>query len=165
MFRLDTKVARTAMILLGLAVLAPAAVRAEGAEKEESIAIPNTLKEIWAEVKDAHKKLDHMVKEKQLGEVHKTAFAIRDYVNAMAAKSGDLTSAKLATLNAKAKAVANLAKLLDEAGDSGDQAMTGKLSAKLHQDLKKIEALYPKGALTSSGKMTGDSKMPGMDKK
>jgi len=68
-------------------------------------------------------------------------------VNALPDKSKDLDAEKLGKLKANAKFVADLAKRLDQAGDSKDQAGTEANFKKLQGILKSIEALYPPGTV------------------
>lgn len=140
---------KTALItsLLALAAsvwLAPAAFAAdEKDEPEVKIKIPDTAGGIFKEIKQHEEELGKTITDKKLEEVHHHAFAIRDLVNALPDKSKDLAADKLTNLKANAKFVTDLAKRLDESGDSKDQAGTEANFKKLQGILKKIRSFYP----------------------
>ena len=144
---------KTALItsLLAVAVslwLAPTALAAEVHDEHEGgkIKIPDTTAGILKEVKEHEEELGKIITDKQLDKVHEVAFEIRDLVNALPDKSKDLAADKLSKVKANAKFVADLAKRLDESGDSKDQAGTEANFKKLQGILKQIRALYPDSA-------------------
>lgn len=114
------------MVLSGLLVagllFTQARAEHEAGEASEAIVIPATVCEIWIKIKEKHQELYQIMADKKLAEVHKVAFAIRDYVAAMPKKSPALSKPKMATLKTEGKLIARLASVLDEAGDSGDVA-------------------------------------------
>lgn len=115
----------------------------EHGEKKHADKKPATVGGIWAEVQEHQEQLEKIIADKKLDKVHEVAFEIRDLVNALPGKSGKLDAGSLAKLKANAKFVADLAKRLDESGDSNDQAATEAHFKKLQGILKTIAALYP----------------------
>lgn len=102
---------------------------------------------IWKEVTKHALQLDKSIQAKKLGEVHEHAFAVRDYVKMLPAKSTRLSAATKAKLTKGVGTVTSLASELDEAGDSGKQAETEALNKKMHTVLNAIKGLYPASAL------------------
>ena len=150
------KTRRIAMVLLGLALCmmwlpfagaAEAHGEAETEGKESAAKIPDTVGGIWHEVKEHEAELAKIIADKKLDHVHDIAYEIRDFINALPDKSGDLPAEKLARVKANAKYVAILAKRLDESGDAGDQAATEANFKKFQGFLKAIGAQYPPAAL------------------
>lgn len=122
----------------------------EHAQGEEmKMEIPTTAAGIWQAVKTHETALGKIITEKKLDKVHEFAFAIRDLVNALPAKSADLPADKLAKVKANAKYVADLADRLDKAGDANDQASSEANFGKLQGVLKAIQAQYPPATLTA----------------
>jgi len=119
----------------------------EKMEEGEKTKIPNTAPEIWKEVLTQQEALSAIIKEKKLSEVHKTAFTIRDLVNALPGKSKELSAEKLERVQSAGKQVEKLASSLDETGDANDQPGTEANFKKLQGVLKLIEAQYPVGIL------------------
>jgi len=111
-------------------------------EKATKLEIPKTLPAIWSAVTEHQKELHAVLVDKKLDDVHHHAFAVRDLVAAMPAKSSGLVPQKKTALTKSVSRVASLAKLLDEAGDAGDSAKVATLIVKLDAELKTIEALY-----------------------
>ncbi len=140
---------KTALITSLLAVaasfclVAPAFAADEKDEPEVKIKIPDTSEGILKEVKQHEEELAKTITDKKLDDVHHHAFAIRDLVKALPDKSKGLAADKLSKLKANAKFVADLAKRLDESGDSKDQAGTEANFKKLQGILKQIRSLYP----------------------
>ena len=87
-------------------------------------AIPDTAAAIWQAIDAKRAELKTTVASGSLEQVHHQAFAIRDLVAALPAKSADLGPDAQATLANDAKFVATLASRLDETGDAGDRAAT-----------------------------------------
>jgi len=134
----------TSLILITLVV--PSSFVASAAEDEEEagakVDIPATVPAILASI-DAHRKdLAKTIADGKLAEVHEIAFAIRDLVAALPAKSQDLDASDLASLEKDVKFVAALAKRLDESGDDGDQASTEANFKKLEGILDRVAAPY-----------------------
>ncbi len=156
MLSINWKKIQMTAVLTGLLVAGSAFTQAraehEAGEATEALVIPATAGEIWAKVKEKHQELHQLMADKKLAEVHKVAFAIRDYVAAMPKKSSNLSKVKMATLKTEVKLIARLASMLDEAGDSGNAAKVKSLAVRLDKELKKIEALYPASVLISPAK-------------
>ena len=119
----------------------------EQEHKEGKAVLPHTAGGIWAEVKEHEEQLGKLIADKKLDKVHEVAFEIRDLVNALPDKSKDLSADKLAKVKANAKFATDLAKRLDESGDTNDQAGTEANFKKLQGILKTIASLYPPDAL------------------
>lgn len=111
--------------------------------KAEKLVIPKTLPAVWSAVTEHQKELHEVLAAKKLEDVHHHAFAVRDLVTALSTKASGLSAENKTALNKSISRVASLAKLLDEAGDSGDSAKVATLVVKLDAELKAIEALYP----------------------
>lgn len=119
-------------------------------EKEMPTMIPATTTAILQAVKEHEAELSKTIADKKLEDVHHHAFAIRDLVNALPAKSSDLAAEKLARLKADAKFVTALATRLDTTGDAKDQAGTESNFKKFQTVLKEIQSLYSDNAATSA---------------
>jgi hypothetical protein len=141
----------TAVLLTAAVSLLPrSAVRAEagtGQEAEETLKIPEKLPELWNLVHDKQAALGEIINAKALDKVHVTAFQIRDLVLAMPDKSHSLSADNQKKLNESVARVGDVAKLLDEYGDGGDQAKVEEQAARLGKLLTYVESLYPVGAL------------------
>ncbi|MFZ1684123.1 MAG: heavy metal-binding domain-containing protein [Candidatus Zixiibacteriota bacterium] len=111
--------------------------------KAEKLVIPKTLPAVWGAVAEHQKELHEVLAAKKLADVHHHAFAVRDLVAALPAKSAALPTEKKTSLGKSVSRVASLAKLLDEAGDAGDSAKVATLVVKLDAELMTIESLYP----------------------
>ena len=110
-------------------------------------ACPEALTGIWQDVKTREADLQRLIETKELSKVHETAFAVRDLVAAMPAKSGHLPAEQQKKLAGNVKFVATLAERLDTSGDANDQGATQANFKQLQAVLKAIEALYPSGDL------------------
>lgn len=115
----------------------------------EPLKIPDTITGVWQEIQEHKEELNKIIKDKKLSDVHKTAFAIRDFAKALPDKSKDLPEEKLQRLKSAIKQIEKLAADLDESGDANNQAATEANFKKLEGALKLIEAQYPSGALGS----------------
>ena len=104
---------------------------------------PEMLAGVWQDVKARETELQGLIRAKELSKVHETAFAIRDLVAAMPAKSAQLGADQQKKLAGNVKFVATLAERLDTSGDAGDQTATEANFKQLQSVLKSIEALYP----------------------
>lgn len=131
---------------LGVAIVTKAHEPPKGQAKHEAdskkLEIPKTLPAIWSAIQNHQKELYEALAAKKLADVHHIAFGIRDYVAALPTKSTKLSEEKQLTLKKSVMRVASLAKLLDEAGDSGDSAKVVGLVIKMDSELKVIEVLY-----------------------
>ena len=102
---------------------------------------------IWKRVQMKEAALDRTIRSKKLKVVHEAAFAVRDQVKLLPAKSKALSADDQTKLTKGVKTVANLATQLDAAGDGGRQAEAEALDKKVHTVLDAIAGLYPAGAL------------------
>ena len=114
-------------------------------ERSEPTQIPATSAAIWQAIDQQTAALDQVIKAGKLEEVHHHAFAIRDLVNALPAKSTALTTVQLYQVKEGGKYVATLASRLDAAGDAKNMADTLTHFQRLKDLLKTIRANY-KGA-------------------
>lgn len=131
----------TAILLAGTAAI-PLAQAAE----EAPVQIPATSSAIWQAIDQQLAALSKAIQTGAFDEVHHRAFAIRDLVAALPARSGSLPSDKLAQVKANVQFVAALAQRLDATGDAKDKAGTESNFKKLQGILSVIRADYPKAA-------------------
>jgi Spy/CpxP family protein refolding chaperone len=140
---MKTIASRTLVLAAMLAGAVVFNASAYAAEKEAAwVKIPDTVAAIWQSV---DQETDGMAKEIQtgkLGELHQHAFAIRDLVGALPARSGSLAADKLAKVKSDAKFVATLAQRLDAAGDANNKAAAESNFEKLRDVLESIRANY-----------------------
>jgi len=144
------------LLLVAFAIRMVPMASAEEAE-EAKIKIPDTVPAIVQAIKTQEDELDQMVTAGKLTHVHEAAFAIRDLVNALVDKSGDLPADKISKVKANSKFVAALADRLDKSGDANDKAATSMNFKKLQSVLDQILTLYP-----STKPMDGMKGMDGM---
>lgn len=137
---------RTLFALLAVAVLALASAPSP-AQKSAKTGGFSAASAVWKNVQAKAAVLDQTIRAKRLKTVHEAAFALRDQVKLLPAKSKGLSPAIQAKLAKGVKTVASLASQLDEAGDSGQQAEAEALNKKMHTVLGAIAGLYPPGAL------------------
>ena len=116
------------------------------AEKEAPVKIPDTVAAIWQSVDQETDGMAKGIQAGKLDELHQHAFAIRDLVAALPARSGSLPPDKLAKVKADAKSVATLAQRLDTAGDANDKTAAESNLEKLRNVLKAIRTNYPDAA-------------------
>ncbi len=131
----------TAILLAGTAVILPAQ-----ASEEAPVQIPATSAAVWQAIDQQVAALSKAIQTGVFGEVHHHAFAIRDLVAALPARSTSLPPEKLAQVKANVKFVASLAQRLDATGDANDKAGTESNFKKLQGILGTIRADYPKAA-------------------
>ncbi len=117
----------------------------------EEMLIPNTVPGIWHEIKEHEEELDQIIQSGELSKVHQVAFEIRDLSNALAEKSTELPAAKIANVKSSVERIGEVAGLLDQYGDAGDQEKTQAEFLRLGKLLKFIETQYPESALKSAG--------------
>jgi len=129
----------TVLLLAGTAVIPPAQ-----AGEETPVQIPATSAAIWQAIDQQVAALSKAIQTGVLDEVHHRAFAIRDLVSALPARSGSLPPPKLAQVKANVQFVATLAQRLDATGDAKDKAGTESNFRKLQGILGTIRADYPK---------------------
>jgi hypothetical protein len=130
-----------ALALSGPLFLAPVAA-AVAAEAEAKTAIPETADAILLAIDTKSAELKKTIDSGALDEVHHQAFAIRDLVAALPAKSASLPADKLAKIRGNVKFVATLAERLDTTGDAKDMAGTKSNYAKLTTVLASIHSNY-----------------------
>ncbi len=131
----------TALLLTGTAVISPAQ-----ASEEAPVQIPATSAAIWQAIDQQVAALRKAIQTGGFDEVHHRAFAIRDLVAALPARSGSLPPEKLAQIKTNVQFVATLAQRLDATGDAKDKAGTESNFKKLQGILGVIRADYPKAA-------------------
>ena len=127
--------------LLGSPIIQPPALAAEKAEA--LVAIPATAPAIWHAIDQQTAALGQAIQTGAFGEVHHRAYAIRDLVAVLPARSGALAPDKLAQVKANVPFVATLAQRLDATGDARDRPGTESNFRKLQQVLTAIRANYP----------------------
>ena len=133
--------ASTAILLAGTAAV-PSAQASEAAPMQ----VPATSAAIWQALDQQSAALNKAIQTGLFAEVHHRAFAIRDLVAALPARSGALPADKLAQVKTNAGYVATLAQRLDATGDAKDKVGTESNFRKLQQILAVIRADYPKAA-------------------
>lgn len=109
---------------------------------EEKVSIPATSEAIWQSIDKETEQLATLIQSGKLEEVHHHAFAIRDLVAALPARSASLGADKVAQVKANTKFVDTLAERLDATGDAKDKAGTESNFQKLKGVLKTIRANY-----------------------
>lgn len=120
---------------------APAAsslAASESTESEAPTAIPDTAAGIWGAIDAKHAELGTIAANGDLHQVHHLAFAIRDLVAALPAKSTSLNADGQTQLASGVKYVATLAERLDATGDANDRAGTQANVGKLDAVLKSL---------------------------
>ena len=130
-----------AILLAGTAFTPPAQ-----ANEEAPVRIPATSAAIWQAIDQQSAALNKAIQTGQFAEVHHRAFAIRDLVAALPARSGSLPAGKLAQVKTNAGYVATLAQRLDATGDAKDKTGTESNFRKLQQILGVIRSDYPGAA-------------------
>jgi hypothetical protein len=98
--------------------------RTEAAETETATAIPETVDGLWKAIDAKRSELAAVATNGDLSQAHHLAYAIRDLVAALPAKSSSLSADDQAKLRNNVKFVATLAERLDASGDAGDRAAT-----------------------------------------
>ena len=129
-------------VLMTGSLIFSAPVAAAG-KAEEKVSIPATSEAIWQSIDKETEQLATLIQSGKLEEVHRHAFAIRDLVAALPARSASLGVDKLAQVKSNTKFVATLAERLDATGDAKDKAGTESNFQKLKAVLKTIRASYP----------------------
>lgn len=110
---------------------------------EAKTVIPATSDAIWLSIDKETEQLATLIQGNKLEEVHHHAFAIRDLVAALPARSASLGADKLAAVKTNSKFVAALAERMDATGDAKDKAGTAANLEKLKGVLKTIRSSYP----------------------
>ena len=140
-----TKILGSRFVVLGMlmtgSLIFSTPVAAAG-KADEKVIIPATSEAIWKSIDKETEQLATLIQSGKLEQVHHHAFAIRDLVAALPAKSGSLPADKLAQVKAGSKFVATLAERLDATGDAKDKAGTESNYEKLKGVLKAIRANY-----------------------
>lgn len=122
-----------------LLIIPMSAVAVETAEKT---AIPDTADGILKAIDVKSAELEQIIDAKALDKVHHVAFAIRDLVAALPAKSASLSADKQAKVKGNVKFVATLAERLDATGDANDLPGTQSNYKKLTAVLASIHGNY-----------------------
>jgi hypothetical protein len=128
--------------MLYTAAHAADAPAAAAAEKEAPMAIPDTAAGIWEVVDKETEEMSKLIQAGTLKDLHHHAFAVRDLVAALPAKSASLPADKMAKLKTDSKSVATLADRLDAAGDSNNKTAAESNFGKLKGVLTSIRANY-----------------------
>ena len=121
---------------------APAPAKSEAPATQPEQPIPATAEGIWRAIDQHSAELDRLIQGGALDEVHHHAFAIRDLVAALPARSPSLPADKLAKVKGNVKFVATLAQRLDATGDAKDKAGTQANYEKLKKVLDGMRAYY-----------------------
>ena len=131
-------------LILGLLVAAGLMVNitAQAADKDAPTAIPDTAAALWQAVDTEMDTMSKMIQAGTIKDLHQHAFAVRDLVAALPARSGSLPADKLANVKSSSKYVATLADRLDAAGDGNDKTAAATHLAKLQTVLKSIRENY-----------------------
>ena len=116
---------------------------AAAGKAEEKVSIPATSEAIWQAIDKETEQLAMLIQSGTLEEVHRHAFAIRDLVAALPARSASLGADKVAQVKSNTKFVDTLAERLDATGDAKDKTGTESNFQKLKAVLKTIRANYP----------------------
>lgn len=127
-------------VLLGGLAAGSAAVAAGSAEAK--VAIPATSDAIWQSIDKEVEQLAMLIQSNKLEQVHHHAFAVRELVAALPARSASLSADKLAAVKSNGKFVAALAERLDATGDAKDKVGTETNFEKLKGVLKTIKSNY-----------------------
>ena len=115
----------------------------QAAEKADAqVKIPATSAAIWQSIDKETEQLAALIQTGKFEEVHHHAFAIRDLVAALSARSDALPGDKLAQIKTNSKFVATLAQRLDATGDAKDKVGTRSNFNKLQKVLNAIRADY-----------------------
>jgi len=118
-----------------------------GAPQTANTPRTGTLGGLWRSVKAREDELAAVIGRRDLAKVHERAFALRDLVVAMPARSAALTPGERAKLENHVTYVRTLAARLGAAGDAKGQGATETAFRQLRAVLTAIEALYPPAAL------------------
>jgi len=132
-----------AVALPGPMSMVPVVVAA--AETTEKTAVPETADAILKAIDVKSAELKQVIDVKALDKVHHLAFAIRDLVAALPAKSASLPADKLTQVKGNVKFVATLAERLDATGDANDLPGTQSNYMKLTSVLGSIHGNYTTG--------------------
>jgi hypothetical protein len=108
-----------------------------GAGHSHFTKIPATVEDIWKEIHKQQAKLVKTVEEKDLGEAHDHAFAIRDLVKALPEK---VPAADKAKTEESSKAITKLAADIDKSGAAGAQKATEANVKKMGEAVLALQA-------------------------
>ena len=112
------------------------------AEKDAPVNVPDTVAGIWQVVDQETADISKELQTGNLGDLHQHAFAIRNLIAALPARSASLPPDKLAKVKSDAKFVATLAQRLDAAGDANNKTAAESNFQKLTDILKSIRRNY-----------------------
>lgn len=113
---------------------------------EAKVQIPATADGIWIAIDQKRVDLAKLIQSGALGEVHHVAFAIRDLVAALPARSTSLPAEQQGKIQGSVKFVATLADRLDASGDANDKAGVQDNFEKMTKLLDSLRANYPSKA-------------------
>ena len=99
--------------------------------------IPATVEEIWKKIHEQQGKLVAVVAEKDLGEAHDHAFAIRDLVKAL---PGKVAGERKRAAQAGAKEITKLAAAIDKSGAAQAQKATEANVKKMGETIIALQA-------------------------
>jgi hypothetical protein len=99
--------------------------------------IPATVEEIWKEIRKQQTKLATVVADKDLGEAHDHAFAIRDLVKAL---PGKIPVENKSKAEAGAKEITRIAADIDKSGAAKAQKATEANVKKMDAAIDKLQA-------------------------
>ena len=131
------------MLLASLMLDSPAQ---SGERPESSPQIPVTARAVWIAIDQQTAGLSEAIRTGAFGEVDHRAYAIRDLAAALQARSGSLSSRKLAEIKRYLPFVATLARRLDASGDAKDRAGKESNFRKLRRILSLMRGVYPADA-------------------
>ncbi len=130
-------------LVLTLGLLAAATPVTQAAETTDKVVIPATLEGLWQSIDAKSAELKKTIEGGALDQVHHEAYAIRDLVAGLPAKSGGLPAESQAKVKSSVKFVATLAERLDATGDAKDAAGTKQNFDKLTSVLATLRDNYP----------------------
>lgn len=133
--------ALAALLLLSASGRCVAATESVAAHPKVAIA-PSGSADVWRAIDAKSNDLQRSINNGALDQVHHAAFAIRDLIASLVARSSALPPDKRAQVRNGAKYVATLAARLDASGDAKDLAGTKANYAKLLVLLKSIRSNY-----------------------
>lgn len=118
------------------------APEAEGGGHSHFTKIPATVELIWKEIHKQQGKLAKVVADKDLGEAHDHAFAIRDLVKALPTK---VPAESKTHAEEGAKEIAKIAKDIDKSGAAGAQKATEANVKKMSETVAALQAKLQAG--------------------
>jgi len=130
-------------LVLAVGLLAAAVTTAQAAETSDKVVVPATLEGLWQAIDAKSAELKKTIESGALDQVHHEAYALRDLVAGLPAKSAALPAENLAKVKSSVKFVATLAERLDATGDAKDAPGTKQNFEKLTSVLASLRGNYP----------------------